>query len=237
MPTPHISAELGDIAPLVLLPGDPLRAEFIAKTFLTDVSCHNRVRNMLGFTGTWNGHRISVQGTGMGVPSISIYVTELFRFYGVTSAIRIGSCGALQEHVNLGDIVIAMSASTTSAMNRRTFRDIDFAPTADFGLLSAAVAAAGATNAPIHVGPVITSDSFYDEDAELFKIIAAHGALGVEMECLALYTLAARHHVRAVCLATVSDHLLRHELMSAEERQIGFSSMVEIALAALTSGT
>jgi purine-nucleoside phosphorylase len=217
----------------VLLPGDPLRAEFIAETFLTDTVCHNRVRNMLGFTGTWGGHRVSVQGTGMGGPSVSIYATELFKFYGVTTAIRIGSCGALQEKLNLGDIVIAMSASATSAVNRRYFHDIDFAPTANFALLHNAVAAADASGAVAHVGPVLTSDSFYDEDLAMMDLVAAHGALGVEMECAALYTVAARYKVRALCLATVSDHILRHEVMSPEQRQTGFAAMVEIALSAL----
>jgi purine-nucleoside phosphorylase len=233
-PTPHLAAQAGEIAPLVLLPGDPLRAEFIAENYLADAVCHNRVRNMLGFTGTWNGHRVSVQGTGMGVPSISIYATELFRFYGVTTAIRVGSCGALQDHVNLGDIVIAMSASSTSAVNRRTFRGIDFAPTADYGLLGAAVGAATAKGATAHVGSVLTSDVFYDEDEKVFDLLREHGVLGVEMECSALYTVAGRHRGRALCLATVSDHILRHEAMTTMQRQTGFASMVEIALTALT---
>jgi purine-nucleoside phosphorylase len=234
-PTPHLSAQLGEIAPLVLLPGDPLRAQFIAETFLTDVTCHNRVRNMLGFTGTWNGHRVSVQGTGMGMPSMSIYSTELFRFYGVTTAIRIGSCGALQSEISLGDVVIAMSASTTSSSTRRHFRGIDFAATADYGLLAAAVGFAASSGVRAHVGPILTSDAFYDEDESLFALVAAHGVLGVEMEAAALYTIAARHRARALCLATVSDHIVRREVMSSEEREKGLSAMVEIALATLTS--
>ena len=229
-PTPHLSAHAGDIADVVLLPGDPLRAQFIADTFLTDVTCHNRVRNMLGFTGTWNGIRISVQGTGMGVPSISIYVTELFRFYGVKTAIRIGSCGALQPQISLGDIVIAMSAHATSSVNRRYFEDIDFAPTASYDLLCAAVGAAKAAGVACHVGSILTSDSFYDENEKLFELMAKHGTLAVEMECSALYTLAARYGARAVCMATVSDHLLRSEVMSSDDRQTGFAKMVGLAL-------
>ncbi len=229
-PTPHLSAHMGDIADVVLLPGDPLRAEFIAENFLTDVTCHNRVRNMLGFTGTWNGIRVSVQGTGMGVPSISIYATELFRFYGVKTAIRIGSCGALQPNISLGDVVLAMSAHATSSVNRRYFEGIDFAPTANFELLSAAVAAAKNAGIASHVGSILTSDSFYDENEKLFDLTAKHGTLAVEMECSALYTLAARHGARAMCMATVSDHLLRSEVMTSEQRQTGFTAMVAMAL-------
>lgn len=234
-PTPHLSAQPGDIAPLVLLPGDPLRAQFIAENYLTNVVCHNKVRNMLGFTGTWRGLRVSVQGVGMGVPSMSIYATELFRFYGVTTAIRIGSCGALQEGIALGDVVIAMSAHSTSSVNRRYFADIDFAPTANFDLLRAAVDAASSRGARAHVGPILTSDSFYDENVEVFGLVGKHGTLAVEMECSALYTIAARHNVRAVCLATVSDHLLHHEVMSSEERQTGFAAMTEVALETLAA--
>lgn len=190
---------------------------------------------MLGFTGTWNGHRVSVQGTGMGMPSISIYATELFRFYGVTAAIRVGSCGALQEDIALGDIVVAMSASTTSQVNRLHFRGIDFAATADYGLLCAAVGFAAAAGVRAHVGPILTSDSFYDEDDSLFGLVAAHGVLGVEMEAAALYAIAARYRARALCLATVSDHIVRHEVMSSEDRETGLSAMVEVALATLTS--
>jgi purine-nucleoside phosphorylase len=234
-PTPHLSAHAADIADAVLLPGDPLRAQFIADNYLSDVVCYNRVRNMLGFTGMWNGIRVSVQGTGMGVPSISIYATELFRFYGVKTAIRIGSCGALQPEVNLGDVVIAMSSHATSSVNRRYFHDIDFAPTANYELLSAAVKAASDAGIASHVGPFLTSDSFYDENEKVFELVAKHGTLAVEMECSALYTIAARHSVRAVCMATVSDHLLRSEKMSSDERQTGFAKMVDVALATVAA--
>jgi purine-nucleoside phosphorylase len=234
-PTPHLSAQAGDIADVVLLPGDPLRAQFIADNYLTDVVCHNRVRNMLGFSGQWNGIRVSVQGVGMGVPSMSIYATEMFRFYGVKTAIRIGSCGALQQEVNLGDVVIAMSAHATSSVNRRYFHDIDFAPTANYEMLAASVAAAKTAGIAAHVGPILTSDSFYDENEKVFELISKHGTLAVEMECSALYTIAARHGVRAVCMATVSDHLLRSEVMSSDERQTGFAKMVDLALATVAA--
>ncbi len=234
-PTPHIEAKPGDIAEFVLLPGDPLRAQYIAETYLTDVVCYNRVRNMLGFTGVFEGTRISVQGTGMGMPSISIYLTELLRFYGVTTAIRIGSCGALLESVGLRDIVLAISAHTTSNMNRRYFNGIDYAASADFGLLSTAHRIATERGLPARVGPILTSDSFYDDDLTTFDLVAAHGTLAVEMEAAALYTIAAREHARALCIATVSDHLKSHEVMSAEERQTSLNQMIELALATLVA--
>lgn len=233
IPTPHLEAKAGDIAELVLLPGDPLRAQYIADHFLKDAVCYNRVRNMLGYTGTYNGVRVSVQGTGMGMPSISIYLTELLRFYGVTTAIRIGSCGALLESVALRDLVLAISTHTTSNMNRRFFHGIDYAPSADFGLLSTAHRIALERNMPAKVGPVLTSDSFYDDDLEVFNLVGAHGTLAVEMEAAALYTIAAREGARALCIATVSDHLKRHEVMSAEDRQSSLNEMIELALATL----
>ena len=234
-PTPHIEATNGEIAERVLLPGDPLRAKWIADNYLSDVRCYNTVRNMLGFTGTFEGQRISVQGTGMGMPSISIYLTELLRFYGVTTAIRIGSCGGLLESVKLRDIVLAISTHTTSAMNRRTFLNIDYAPSADFGLLSAAHRIAHERGLPARVGPLLTSDAFYDDDPEVFALCASHGTLGVEMEAAALYTIAARHGARALCMATVSDHLVSHESMTAADRQLSLGQMVELALATIIS--
>ena len=231
IPTPHLEAPADAIAEVVLLPGDPLRAQFIAENFLDDAQCYNRVRNMLGYTGTYNGVRVSVQGTGMGMPSMSIYVTELLRFYGVKRAIRIGSCGAILPSVKLGDVVIALSAHTTSNMNRRYFRGIDYAATASYSLVRAAVAEATQRGTAHHVGPVLTSDAFYDDDIETFDLVGKHGTLAVEMECAALYTIAAREGAQALCMATVSDHLVHHEVMSSEERQIGFRSMVELALA------
>lgn len=229
-PTPHLEARPGDIADAVLLPGDPLRAQFVADTFLTDAVCHNRVRNMLGFTGTYRGRRVSVQGTGMGVPSISIYATELMRFYGVRTAIRIGSCGALAERIALRDVVIASSAHHTTSMMSRWYPGVHFAPTADFSLLSAAHRIAGERGMTTHVGPILTSDAFYDDDVAMFQALAAAGTLAVEMEAAALYAVAAREGARALCLATVSDHLVHHEAASSEERQTGFADMVELAL-------
>lgn len=228
-PTPHNEARAGDIADAILLPGDPLRAEVIAQTFLSDAVCYNRVRNMLGFTGTYRGRRVSVQGTGMGMPSISIYVTELFRDYGVRTAIRVGSCGALQPQVHLRDVVIAMSASTTSGMNRNRFGAVDFAPTATFELVAAAHRLAGERGLRAHVGTICSSDSFYDDPAD-YELLTRFGVLAVEMEAAALYTIAAGEGARSLCLATVSDHIARHEAATAEERQNGFLAMCELAL-------
>lgn len=230
IPTPHLEAPAGAIADIVLLPGDPLRAQFIAENFLDSPQCYNRVRNMLGYTGTYEGVSVSVQGTGMGMPSMSIYVTELLRFYGVKTAIRIGSCGALLPSVALGDVIIALSAHTTSNMNRRYFHGIDYAATASFDLACTAAALAKDRGTAHHVGPVLTSDAFYDDDVETFELVGKHGTLAVEMECAALYTIAAREGARALCLATVSDHLIHHEVMSSGERQTGFQSMVKLAL-------
>lgn len=230
VPTPHIAGAAGDVAEIALLPGDPLRAKMIAETFLTDAKCYSSIRNMLGYTGTYKGLRVSVQGTGMGMPSISIYLTELLRFYKVKTAIRIGSCGALRDDVNLRDIVIAIGAHTSSGMNRRYFRGIDYAPTADFALLAAAARIAGERSLPAKVGTILTSDAFYDDDVETFELVAKHGAMAVEMECAALYTLAAREGARALCMATVSDHLRHKQYMTAEERQLSFTQMVELAL-------
>ena len=230
IPTPHLAAAAGDIADIVLLPGDPLRAQFIAEAFLTEGHCYSSVRAMFGYTGTYNGLRVSVQGTGMGMPSMSIYVTELLRFYGVKTAVRIGSCGAINADVQLGDVIIAASAHTTSNMNRRYFHGIDYAPTASFALVRAAVETAERLGTKHHVGPVLTSDAFYDDDVETFQLVGKHGTLAVEMECAALYTIAAREGARALCLATVSDHLIHEEFMTSEERQTGFYDMVKLAL-------
>lgn len=236
VPTPHIEAPAGAIAERVLLPGDPLRAQWIAENYLTDAQCYNRVRGMFGFTGTYEGVRVSVQGTGMGMPSISIYLTELLRFYGVHTAIRIGSCGALQESVQLRDVLLAISTHTTSAMNRRHFHGIDYAPAANFELLSAAHRIAVERGLPAKVGPMLTSDSFYDDDMATYELLGQHGTLGVEMEGAALYTIAAREGARALCMATVTDHLKRSdEVMSAEDRQLSLREMIELALATLVS--
>ena len=232
----HIGAEPGQIAPTVLLPGDPKRAQWIAETFLDDATCYSEVRGMLGFTGTWRGHRVSVQGSGMGQPSMAIYVNELFTEYAVRSVIRVGSCGALTDRLSLRDIVIASGACTDSAMNRITFEGLDYAPVADFGLLRAAVEAAEHRGTDVHVGLVHSIDSFYPSRPELSQPMVDHGALAVEMEASALYTLAARHGGRALAICTVSDHVVTGEQTSALEREQTFREMVEIALAAAMDG-
>ncbi len=224
----HLDAQPGQIAPLVLMPGDPLRARWIAETFLDAATCYSEVRGMLGYTGTWQGHPVSVQGSGMGQPSLAIYATELFTEYDVASIIRVGSCGALTERLALRDLVIASGACTDSSLNRITFEGLDYAPVADFGLLRDAAAAAPEA----HVGLLLSSDSFYPTRPELTTRMAEHGALAVEMEASALYTLAARHGRRALAICTVSDHLVTGEHTSAQEREQTFGRMVEVALTA-----
>jgi purine-nucleoside phosphorylase len=226
----HIEAKAGDIADIVLLPGDPLRAQFIAETFLEGAICYNRVRNMFGFTGYYKGRRVSVQGTGMGVPSISIYTHELMESYGVQTLIRVGTCGALQESVKVRDVILAMSASTDSSLNRNRFPTIDYAPTADFELLYHAYETARTKNIPVRVGSVFTTDVFYNDDPKVVQDLAAFGAIAVEMETAALYTLAAKFKRRALSVLTVSDHLVTGEQTTAEERQKTFTEMIELAL-------
>lgn len=216
----------------MLLPGDPLRARWIAQTFLDDARCYSEVRGMLGFTGTWHGRPVSVQGSGMGQPSTAIYVTELFRDYDVQSIVRVGSCGALTERLALRDVVIASGACTNSGTNRITFDGLDYAPVADFGLLRAAVEAAERRGTDVSVGLVFATDSFYNERPELVARMAEYGVLAVDMESSALYTLAAKHGRRALTICTVSDQILTGEETSAAEREQGFGEMVEIALAA-----
>lgn len=225
----HIAAQPGAIAEAVLLPGDPLRARFIAEKFLHNPVCYNEVRGMYGYTGSWKGTRVSVQGTGMGQPSLSIYVNELFRFYDVKRAIRVGTTGAVQESTKLRDIIIAMSASTDSAINTHRFGGRHFAPTASFALVQAAWEAARARGIEPLVGPVASSDIFYD-DAESWKLWAEYGILGIEMEAAELYTLAARFGREALAILTVSDHIAQGTATTAEERQTTFTAMMEIAL-------
>lgn len=233
----HIGAEPGQIAPTVLLPGDPLRARWIAETFLEDATCYTEVRGMYGYTGTWQGHPISVQGSGMGQPSMAIYVNELFREYDVQQVIRVGSCGALTEQVGVRDLIIASGACTDSSMNRLRFHGLDYAPVADFGLLSAAYDAARVRQDVIaHVGLIFSSDSFYSPRTELMGPMVDHGVLAVEMEASALYTLAAQHGRRALAVCTVSDHIVTGEETTAAEREQTFGPMVEIALAAAVRG-
>ncbi|WLD94793.1 purine-nucleoside phosphorylase [Alkalihalobacillus sp. AL-G] len=226
----HIGANENEIAETILLPGDPLRAKYIAENFLEDVSCYNEVRGMLGFTGTYKGERISVQGTGMGVPSISIYVHELIESYGVKNLIRVGTCGAFQKDVKVRDVILAMASSTDSSANQHRFNGVDFAPTASFDLLYRAFETAKERGVPVKVGNVFTSDTFYNDTMDLAKQLADYQVLAVEMETTALYTLAAKFGVDALTVLTVSDHVFTGETTSSEERQETFNEMIEIAL-------
>jgi len=225
----HIGAKPGEIADAVLLPGDPLRAKFIAETYLENPVCYNEIRGMYGFTGTWKGKKISVQGTGMGQPSLSIYVNELFRFYGVQKAIRVGTAGAVSEAANLRDVVIAMSACTDSALNTNRFGGRHFAPTASFALVKRAYEAACAKGITPLVGSVTSSDMFYD-DKSSWKLWAEYGILAIEMEAAELYTLAAQFKREAIAILTISDHIAKGTSTTAEERQTTFRDMMEIAL-------
>lgn len=236
MATPHINAERGDFADTVLMPGDPLRAQYIADTFLSDVRQVNQVRNMLGFTGSYKGRAISVMGHGMGIPSVSIYAKELITEFGVNTLIRVGSCGAVRDDVALRDVVIGLSASTDSKVNRVRFMDHDFAATADFELVSRAVAAARACKVPVKVGNLFSADLFYSPQPELFELMKRYGIVGVEMEAAGLYGVAAEYGARALTICTVSDHILRHEALSADERQSSFNEMMEIALESVLLG-
>lgn len=227
----HINAKQGDIADTILLPGDPLRAKYIAENFLEDVTCYNEVRNMFGYTGTYKGKRVSVQGTGMGVPSISIYTTELMQEYGVQKLIRVGTCGAIQKDVKVRDVIIAQSASTDSKMNEIIFNGIDFAPTADFDLLLKAYNAGVEAGLKIKVGNIFTADMFYSDENQNEKL-AQYGVLAVEMESAALYTLAAKFGRKALSVLTVSDHIITGEATTSEERQTTFNDMIVVALEA-----
>lgn len=227
----HINAKLGDIADIVLLPGDPMRAKYIAETFLEDVKCYNTVRGMLGFTGTFKGVRVSVQGTGMGMPSLSIYVNELLRFYDVKTLVRVGSCGAMLGHVKIRDIILAQAACTTSNMNNRRFPNTTFAPIADFNLLHKAYMKGMEKGYNVHVGNILSEDSFYDDaNSNRNKIFTDYGVLAVEMEAAELYTLAAKYSAKALCVLTVSDSLVTSEETSAEEREKTFNEMITLVL-------
>lgn len=230
MSTPHIAAEKGDIAERILLPGDPLRAKFIAENFLENPRQYTSVRNILGYTGTYKGVPVSVQGTGMGIPSISIYVHELIKEFGVKKLFRVGTCGGMHPDVKLRDVLIAQAASTDSSIIRNIFGgSINFAPIADYELLSKAVANVKKLGLRATVGNIISVDRFYDEEIDNKKLVS-YGILAVEMEAAALYVLAAQFHVQALALFTVSDHLLTGEACSAEERQTSFNDMIKIAL-------
>jgi purine-nucleoside phosphorylase len=233
MATPHINAPEGAFADTVLMPGDPLRAKHIAETFLTDAVCVNTVRNMFGYTGTYKGKPVSVLGSGMGIPSMSIYATELVKFYGVKNIIRIGSCGGLPLDVKVRDVVIGMGASTDSNVNRNRLAGMDFAAMASFNLLEKAVAAARAKNIDVKVGNVFTSDLFYNPSETLFDTLEKYGVLAVEMEAAGLYGVAAEYGINALAIFTVSDHIRTGEALSAELRQTSFNEMVEVALGCL----
>jgi purine-nucleoside phosphorylase len=231
MSTPHLAAKPGDIADIVLLPGDPLRAKLIAERFFESPACYNEVRGMLGFTGIYKGRRVSVQGSGMGIPSISIYAHELVTVYGAKTLVRVGTCGAIQPHLRLRELVLAQSASTDSSLISTRFKGMAYAPTADFDLLRRAWESASAHGFKVHVGNVLSTDTFYDaDDPESWKLWARYGVLVAEMEAAGLYTLASRHGVRALAVLMVSDSLVTHETMSPAERQSGFAEMVTAAL-------
>ena len=230
MPTPHIQANRGDFADVVLMPGDPLRAKHIAEAFLTEPRLVNEVRNMFGYTGQYRGRRVSVMAHGMGIPSCSIYATELVREFGVTTLMRVGSCGALAPDVALGDVIVAMGASTDSKVNRMRFLDHDFAAIADAALMATAVDVAREQSVPVRVGNVFSSDFFYTPQPEIFDVLEKMRVLAVEMELAGLYGVAAEHGVRSLGILTVSDHIRRHEHLSPEQRQLGFDAMIRVAL-------
>lgn len=225
----HLAAEPGEIADRVLLPGDPLRAEWMATKFLKDPICYSRIRNMLGFTGTYRGQQVSIQGTGMGAPSISIYLHELFINYDVQIAIRVGTCGAIQESLRPRDLILAMTASTDSAINRRALKGLDLAPNADFGLLCRASQVAAERGLTHSVGGVASMDLFYDPTDALDRF-KEYGVLGLEMETSALYSLALKHRRRALSILTVSDQILTGEKLSADDREQSLAEMAELAL-------
>ncbi|WP_232697265.1 purine-nucleoside phosphorylase [Brevibacillus daliensis] len=231
----HIEATEGQIAESILLPGDPLRAKYIAETFLENPQCFNNVRGMLGFTGTYKGKPVSVMGTGMGIPSISIYSHELINSYGVKNLIRVGTCGAIQKDVKVRDVIIAMSSASDSAVNQHRFNGMDYSPTADFSLLKKAYDVAMERQMSTKVGQVFTSDTFYNDNPERVHKLADYGVLAVEMETTALYTIAAKFGARALSILTVSDHIITGEETTAMERQTTFNQMIEIALEAAIS--
>ena len=230
--TVHIGAQPGDIAETVLLPGDPLRARWAAENFLEDARLVNEVRGMLGFTGTYKGNKVTIHGSGMGMPSLSIYANELIKDYGAKTLIRIGSCGAMQQSVKVRDVILAMTSSTLSTPSRGFFKELQFAPCADYPLLQAAAASAERRGVPCHVGGIYSADVFYDERPDLNEQMTRHGVLAVEMEAAELYTVVARYGCRALAVLTVSDHLLTGDALPSEDRERSFGDMVEIALEA-----
>lgn len=228
--TPHISAAKDDYAPVVLLPGDPLRAKWIAETFLSDIRQVNDVRGMLGFTGTYKGKPVSVQGTGMGMPSCSIYCHELLEFYGVKSLIRVGTCGGMQKDLKVRDLILGLSASTDSAMNNIRFKGMDFAPSASYRLVAAAAEAAKAQELDMKVGGIISSDVFYADAKDHLAKFIEYGVLAVEMEANAIYSLAAKFGAEALAICAVSDNILTGEQIPAADRQQTLNDMITVAL-------
>ncbi|MBL4828332.1 MAG: purine-nucleoside phosphorylase [Aliivibrio sp.] len=236
MATPHINAEMGDFADVVLMPGDPLRAKYIAETFLQDVKEVCNVRSMLGFTGTYKGRKISVMGHGMGIPSCSIYATELIKDFGVKKLIRVGSCGAVRDDIKLRDVVIGMGASTDSKVNRMRFKDHDFAAIADFDMVRNAQEAAKAKGIPVIIGNLFSAELFYTPDPDMFKVMEKYGIIGVEMEAAGIYGVAAEYGAKALTICTVSDHIKTGEQTTSDERQTTFNDMIEIALDSVLLG-
>ena len=233
MPTPHIEAQAGDFAKSVFMPGDPLRAKFIAENFLTDAKCVTKVRNMFGYTGTYKGKPVSVMGSGMGIPSVSIYATELYKDYGVENIIRVGSCGAVRDDIKIRDIVIGMAASTDSNVNRQRFYNLDFASCADYSLLKKVVDAAEKLEKPVHVGNIFSADLFYTPLPEVFATMEKYGVLAVEMEAAGLYGVAAEYGKKALTVLTVSDHIKTGEQTTSAERETTFKDMIELTLESL----
>jgi len=230
--TVHIGAEKGDIADTVFMPGDPMRAKWAATNFLENVKQVNSVRGMLGFTGLWKKNKVTFQGSGMGMPSLSIYVNELIKTFNVKTLIRIGSAGGMQENVKIRDIILAMTATSISTPSSTIFKEINFAPAADFTLLHKAHEVSKKFSAKVHVGGIYSSDTFYDERPDLNKVMIRHGILAVEMETAELYNLAIRYKCRALSILTISDHLISGEALPSSERESSFSEMVEIGLEA-----
>lgn len=236
MTTPHINADDGAFADVVLLPGDPLRARYIAEKFLDDAVQVNDVRNMLGYTGHYQGRRVSVMGHGMGIPSCSIYVTELIRFYGVQKVIRVGSCGAVRKDVSPRDIIIGMGACTDSKVNRTRFRNHDYAAIADYEMIKHAEQAAGARGIEVRIGNLFSADLFYSPDTSMFDVLETYGILGIEMEAASIYAIAAEHNAKALTICTVSDHIRTGEQLTPAERETSFDQMIEITLDSVLLG-
>jgi len=236
MATPHINAEPGDFADVVLMPGDPLRAKYIADTFLENVVQVCDVRNMFGFTGYYKGKKVSVMGHGMGIPSCSIYTTELIKDFGVKKIIRVGSCGAVNEDIHLRDVVIGLGACTDSKVNRLRFKDHDFAAIADYQMVKAAEEAAKKYDINIKVGNLFSADLFYTPDPSMFDVMDKYGILGVEMEAAGIYGVAAEYGAKALAICTVSDHIKTGEKTTSQERETTFDDMVKIALESIIIG-